>query len=165
MREFIFVNSWHLGEHESAAMWRLYLNGNEGICIKSTCQGLIDSVSNYNTYNVYVGLVKYANYDADFLPTDNLLKPYFFKRRSFEHEREIRALIWTLANGKNDLKANKHANDKGIYVDVDLNTLIKIIHVSPAAPYWLEELVRSVTARYGLAVEVKKSDLASGPLY
>lgn len=28
---FIFINSWHQNDQESAAMWRLYLKSNEGI--------------------------------------------------------------------------------------------------------------------------------------
>src|SRR5215469_15260960 len=33
-----FVNSWHMNDHESAAMWKVYLKSNEGVAIQSTVQ-------------------------------------------------------------------------------------------------------------------------------
>jgi hypothetical protein len=33
---FHAINCWHMNEHESAAMWKLYLKSNEGISIQST---------------------------------------------------------------------------------------------------------------------------------
>lgn len=34
--KYTAINCWHLNNHESAAMWRLYLKSNEGIAIQST---------------------------------------------------------------------------------------------------------------------------------
>jgi hypothetical protein len=42
LRYHIFINSWHESQHESAAMWRLYLKSNEGIAIQSTFGRLKD---------------------------------------------------------------------------------------------------------------------------
>ena len=39
-RDCTAVNCWHINEHESAAMWDLYLKSNEGIAIQSTYQKL-----------------------------------------------------------------------------------------------------------------------------
>lgn len=35
-KEEFAINCWHLNDHESAAMWKLYLKTNEGIVIQST---------------------------------------------------------------------------------------------------------------------------------
>ena len=35
-RRYMAVNCWHANEHESAAMWKLYLKSDEGIAIQST---------------------------------------------------------------------------------------------------------------------------------
>lgn len=40
-RAVTFVNSWHMQNHESAAMWRLYLKSDEGLAIQSTTGRLI----------------------------------------------------------------------------------------------------------------------------
>jgi hypothetical protein len=34
--KFNFASCWHMNEHESAAMWKLYLKSDEGIAIQST---------------------------------------------------------------------------------------------------------------------------------
>src|SRR5438876_753236 len=35
-RQVVAVNCWHMNDHESAAMWPLYVQGNEGVAIQST---------------------------------------------------------------------------------------------------------------------------------
>ena len=42
LRDCICVNSWHMSDHESAAMWRQYLQAQEGIAVLSTYQRLCD---------------------------------------------------------------------------------------------------------------------------
>src|SRR6266581_7483717 len=44
VREWIFVNCWHMNNYESAAMWQLYAQKNEGIAIQSTFARLKDSL-------------------------------------------------------------------------------------------------------------------------
>jgi hypothetical protein len=46
---------------------------------------------------------------------------------------------------------------------VDLDMLIKAVHVSPVAPLWLFELVRSICSRYGLNAAVLQSHLSPSP--
>ncbi len=50
-------------------------------------------------------------------------------------------------------------------VPIMINELISNVHISPAVPKWLAELVAEVAAKYGLPAEVKKSDLYSGPVF
>lgn len=35
-RDLMYVSSWHMNEHESTAMWRLYLKSDEGLAIRTT---------------------------------------------------------------------------------------------------------------------------------
>ena len=102
-RSVTFVNSWHIKEHESAAMWKVYLSNNEGIAIQSTYQRLMESLASYNDFEVYVGKIKYIDYEKEAIPMGNLISPFMYKRKSFEYEDELRALIWTPQHGKNDL--------------------------------------------------------------
>lgn len=37
------VNSWHINNHESDSMWRLYLKSNEGVAIQTNHQRLLNS--------------------------------------------------------------------------------------------------------------------------
>jgi hypothetical protein len=41
-RECMAINFWHLNDHESAAMWQLYIKSNHGIAVQSTYAKLRD---------------------------------------------------------------------------------------------------------------------------
>lgn len=41
-REWTYVNSWHMNERESAAMWKLYARTNEAVAIQSSYARLRD---------------------------------------------------------------------------------------------------------------------------
>jgi hypothetical protein len=54
----------------------------------------------------------------------------------------------------------------GLAPKVDLDRLIEALYVSPVAPAWFLELVRSIVARYGLSRDlVRQSQLAGAPVY
>lgn len=164
-RKGTFVSSWHIQEHESAAMWSQYIRSADGIALQSSYTRLVDSLSGYEDFLVHIGRVRYLNYEVEALPIWNGFIPYMHKRLSFEHERELRALIWTYQHGKNNLANNKYENIYGLYVPIDLGRLVESVYVSPTAPRWIVELVESVSKRYGLHVPVKQSDLSRQPLY
>lgn len=166
-REKTFVNSWHAQEQESAAMWNLYVKSDEGIAIESTYERLVDSLSDYDQFGVFIGMVKYMDYQRDLIPYRNGLLPYISKRLSFEHEKELRALIWTPEHGKNDMDPaiNRYSDHAGLYVPVNLAKLIKRIFVAPTAPHWMLELLASLVKKYDLELDVVQSDLASTPIY
>ena len=50
-RQIVFVNCWHLNEHESAAMWRLYLSGSEGVAIRSSFGDLTGFIGPFRSRN------------------------------------------------------------------------------------------------------------------
>ena len=151
-RETTFVNSWHVQEHESAAMWNIYIRSQEGIAIESTFERLINSFSQYQDFEIHVGMVKYIDYAREIIPPGNLLSPFMYKRKSFEHERELRALIWTPQHGKNMMgnpEQNKFRDSAGIYVSADLKTLINRVYLAPTTEPWTLELIRNVLHKYG----------------
>lgn len=167
-REVTFVNSWHIKGYESAAMWKLYLSNHEGIAIPSTYERLIQALEDYQDFEIMIGKIKYIDYEREAIPMGNMLSPFIYKRKSFEHEDELRALIWTPQHGKNDLvnpMNNKFKDVVGLYVPVNLDTLIQRVYIAPSAPKWFFELIASLVRKYGLEVEVVQSDLASRPIY
>jgi hypothetical protein len=89
LRKQIYTNCWHMNETESDAMWKLYARSNEAIAVQSTYL-LLHSCLPAHTY---VGSVRYIDYENDVLPEDDLLRTFMHKRKSFEHERELRAII------------------------------------------------------------------------
>lgn len=164
-RSITFVNSWHLQEHESIAMWKIYSHGNEGIAIQSTYEGLIESLVSYEEYGVNIGLIKYIDYDKEIIPHNDVISTYIHKRKSFEHEKELRALVWTLQDNKNSFEENKYKDDDGFYVPVDMEKLIDKIYVAPNAPNWVLEIIKDVVGKFELKKDVMRSSLASRPFY
>jgi hypothetical protein len=79
-----FLNCWHMNEYESAAMWKLYSTSNEAICVRSTYRRLRSCLPGC----VFIGEVKYINYDTEGFSPHNGFNFIMHKRRSFEHERE-----------------------------------------------------------------------------
>ena len=163
-----FVSSWHTQDHESAAMWKLYVKSGDGIAIESSYKRLVDCMATYSEFEVNVGMINYIDYGREAIPRQNLLSPFMYKRKNFEYEKELRALIWTPQYGKNtggDDPANNFISYTGLPVPVDLAILINRVLVAPTAPAWMLDLIKSVTTRYGLNISVQQSDLASKPIY
>jgi hypothetical protein len=156
------INCWHLNNHESAAMWRLYLKSNEGIAIQTTFQKLRDSFS-ITQDDIYLGQVSYIDYEIDWFESGNILNPFVHKRKSFEHEKEVRAVVMKWPTDPFDFA--KDTIGQGLLIPVDMNILVEKIYVSPDAPSWFASLVRSVVGRYNLNYEVTQSDLNQQPLY
>lgn len=159
------INCWHLGEYESAAMWNLYLKSNKGIAIQSTSDLLKTSLKDEN-HDVFIGKVKYIDFEKDWMPEGNTLYAFVHKRKSFEHEKELRAMIQEFRYKKNgELDWSKPLFDDGIYAQVDLGVLIDKIYLAPTSPKWLFELVKSITKKHKLDKDVLPSSLDDVPAY
>ena len=153
-RSFTFINAWHVGEHESAAMWKMYSEEKEGVAIVSTYDNLIGSLGADEEHRIHVGIVNYIDFEKTAVPVGNAFTPFMFKRKSFEFENELRAVVLSRS-----LRA-----EPGIQMKVDLNQLIVRVQVSPKTKGWFEDLVRSVAERYGCERPVNRSKLYDDPL-
>ncbi|HEX73624.1 MAG TPA: DUF2971 domain-containing protein [Dehalococcoidia bacterium] len=162
---FTAINCWHLNEYESAAMWKLYLKSDDGIALRSTFKGLKDCLKDENE-NIFIGKVKYIDYETEWMPEGNSFYPFLHKRKSFENEQELRAIIQKYRYKKNgEIGWSTPPFDDGVYVKVDLSVLIDKIYLAPTSPRWLFELVKSVTKMYKLDRDVLQSSLDDVPVY
>ena len=88
---FTLINCWHENDVESEAMWRLYSSSGDGVAVRNTFKNLRDCLT--GDESIYVGKVSYVDYKTTFIREDNAFGPYLYKRKSFEHEREVRAVF------------------------------------------------------------------------
>ena len=158
-----FANCWHMNDYESAAMWSVYSRSGEGIAIQSTYQRLRDSfTSPDHNQDVTIGTVKYIDYDRETVPESSVLYPYLHKRKSFEYEHELRALL---------IDTLTAPPAPGKYIDVTLSSLIEAVYVSPRSSDWFTDLVRSMVAgmaarhNFGRDVPVINSRLDEAALH
>lgn len=153
LSNMVLVNCWHENQEESAAMWNVYAD--EGVAIKTTTRAMIEGLRRYQD-EIVIGKVKYIDYERDRMPDRYWYQPFLHKRRSFEHEREVRAMMvdWSFDEG---------GGTTGKYQNVDLNNLVQEVVVAPFQPDWFAELVTSVSTKYGLGDRVRRSGLDADP--
>lgn len=162
-RRYVAVSCWHMNNHESAAMWKLYLKSDEGIAIQSSYKKLRESI--IDTETVHLGKVSYIDYETDRFnsPFDAYeFAPYIHKRKSFEHEREVRAVIKRIPTG---FDHTIETISDGIAIDTDITLLIEQIKLAPKSPKWILRVVESVVSRYGLICPVSVSDMDKAPIF
>lgn len=148
LRERAFLSCWHENEHESAAMWRIYLSSQDGIALRTTTERLKKALSDAKE-TLYLGAVRYLDYQRERVPARHELDPFFHKRKSFDYEREVRVL-W---------RADEELDDPGRYIAADLQTLIEEVVISPTSEKWFDDLVSSVTEKYGFELPITTSSL------
>lgn len=174
MRNWAMVSCWHAVAHESAAMWKLYAPTSAGVAIRSTVGRLRQALRTpspppngfFGWDRYHIGMIEYIDFSSSYIPTDNVAAQFFRKRRSFEHERELRALFmqWPV-NTDRWFDHSQRPNDNGMSISVDLKALICEIRVAPQVPRWYLQLVSKVTARYDIEVVPQQSDIDAEPFY
>lgn len=157
LRKSTFINCWHQNEYESAAMWDLYSKTNESIAIETTYNKLANILPIYT----YIGLVDYIDYLSESIPENNIYNLFMHKRKSFEHEKEVRIIF---SHNKVDANGELAESDKeNIEIPIVFNKLINNIHINPNAPMWFKELVISICKKYDIKVNVTQSNLYKAP--
>jgi hypothetical protein len=154
-REYVFLNCWHLNNYESHGLWSLY-SGDRGVALQSTFARLRDSFKN-NPENIFIGRVSYIDWDEGWTPTGTIFEPFLHKRKYFESENELRALLYYDVDLLNYIKDGKH-------VVVDLDILIENVYTSPTSQKWFHELVEAVLRKYNMEKNVRTSKLAEKPV-
>ena len=126
------ASCWHINEGESEAMWRLYGPTGAGIAIESTRARLEAALKDSAPHPVIIDPVRYMDFDDDPIDRGGGDPIGFIKRKSFEHERELRALVMLSEPGK------------GASVPCDMNTLIARVHIAPQAKRYYIDAVHYV---------------------
>lgn len=145
------ISCWHCNSVESEAMWKLYsINVKNAVAIETTYQRLYQALGE-EPY-IDIGKVKYIDYRYQYSSVGT--GAFWYKRKSFEHEREVRAVIRASNN-----------DGKGLFQSVDLDKLIKCVYVSPYAPEWFAEVVRDVAKKYDLNKPILYSSMQEKPFY
>ena len=178
--DYILCNCWHENTDESEAMWKIYSKNEDSIVIKTNVKSLKNSL--LGTEDVYIGRINYINYDGlqpVFKENICTYMQYLHKRKSFEHEREVRAIIdqdslMESHGGKDSFNSikldrstgkwtHKEICKIGLHYKVDVSTLIREVIVSPYSNQEFTDRVKLVCDRYGLKFPVGRSTLLDPP--
>lgn len=160
MKKAHLVSCWHENDFESAAMWNIYSSTEDGIAIKTRFSSLAASLTCESL--VEISRVLYLDYERDRIPDGFMFGPLLCKRKSFEHEKEVRAFITDNPDTGRDGYAF-FPDTPGEYFGVDVSELVKEVVLAPSSVPWLEEIVQTTLNKFGLDVTVRKSSLGIGP--
>ncbi len=158
-----YVNCWHICEHKSAFLWSVYAAAGDGIAIRTTLGKLKASLA-AEARHLYMGQVKYINFEDEAISVRNLITPLYIKRKSFEAERELRVCFMTNPPLSGSVEEAVKFPD-GCYVRVELGELIGTVFVSPAAPQWYFDAVVAVAGALSLGLPLERSSLRGPAIF
>jgi len=157
-----YISCWHESPHESAAMWKLYLSSAEGIAIQTTFERLRESFSKTDR-DIFIGKVDYYDPMLEMWPEGNILRQYLYKRKSFEHEREVRAIFQD--QPELGFERAEPAAEYGLNITVDIDTLIERVYLAPTSPAWIARVTQAVLDKFGLNRTTVQSSLSADPAF
>jgi hypothetical protein len=166
-RQAFYINCWYLFDQETAAMWAKY--GRSGVAIVSR-YSLLKAVLDPLTDRPHLGLVRYG---WQLGTRWNLLRFITTKQKRYEHEREVRALLWILDSGDSinrhvDIDNRVHSRPiydppptlpEGVKRPINLATLITEVVVTPNAATGMLEEVEGLVRAARLGAPVNASNL------
>jgi hypothetical protein len=168
-RQRVAVSCWVESPHESAAMWRLYAPGEEGVAITTNFCKLHSLISAATLPGVEwlagAGRVTYLDHSSKGLIEDlgkderlpNTMMPYMLKNVSYEYEKEVRALIFT---GR-----GSEMGSEGFELPLNLKDFVDEIVVNPFCQAWFTDAVAGLASRYDLESKLRPSALSPSVFY
>jgi hypothetical protein len=154
-RRTSFANCWHMNEYETELLWSRYSFMDGGVAIQSTFERLKSCLN--IPHAVYIGIMKYMNWETEATPIGNLMNPIVTKRKNYQDERELRAAIVTGFD-------RRKQTQMGINVPVDLIKLVESVYISPKSGDWILKLIKNILKKYDLDLKVKKSVFTEKPM-
>ena len=161
-RTITYLNCWHIGAHESAAMWDLYIPGHDGVAIRSTVGRLKQAFATARP-DVFIGLVNYIDYRTQRMEQAiGIPGPFYFKHTSYAYENELRAAI---IQGHTSVTVDEWMREGGLEIEVALSDLIESIVISPRATPGFSVVLRTTANRLRSAVTISDSELTEEPRF
>ena len=183
-RNCMMCSCWHEDWRDTKPMWTQYTNEGQGIAIKTNVGSLKKSL--IGEYGVHIGRISYIDYNKEFfagLASEQGITihyhPYLHKRKKFEDECEVRAIINSVEPIMAELKLrNLSLKDNtpslidevgkqifpeitrnGLPYPINISELIHEIILSPDYDEWIIDTITSTINRYNFNLDVSVSHL------
>ena len=171
MARTALISCWTESEHESSLMWEYYA-GAEGVAVRTTFHDLQYSIRSVAELPVTFGQVEYVDYRRREVPRFGWA-PLFHKRMEYRGEGEVRAILPRPPLQESVQQPNLEvldirldpdvAEQRGRYVPVNLEILMKEVVLPPKAAPWLAQVVKSVMDGLPIRPRVTRSAITSPP--
>ena len=154
------INCWTESEYESSLMWDAYA-GAEGVAIRTTFDDLRQSLLSVDELPITFGQVEYVDYSQQKVSRFGWA-PLFHKRKEYRSEDEVRAVLPGPPNREVDVHSDipldpDVAEQRGRYIPVNLDILVKEVFVPPHAAPWFTRVVEKVVRQSTANARVKPS--------
>jgi hypothetical protein len=148
-KDAFYVLCWHMNDHESFLMWKVYAD--RGFAIQTNYERLVASFPD-DPPEVNGCVVSYIDYEKDLFPIGNVYSSVSYKDLPYKDEREFRLLYWKtgLTN------QNYPIDDRAVRIEVDADMLIDSIYMNPGTDVNVEELNACLDAK-GIKREIRYS--------
>lgn len=161
LREKVFINCWHANRDDSMAMWSIYGRSSCSVAITTTVGQLKRALQDQHLpYYLSIDKVSYIKHwrdpELDISPYSRI---FAYKLKAYEFEKEVRILIDRFEDEFED-----PIDELGMRVNVPVNDLLRSVVIAPEAPGWFVELIKGITAKYGVTVQILRSKLATDPI-
>jgi hypothetical protein len=160
------ISCWHRAAYESDAMWKLYAGQHKGIAICTTPDRMRAAFkpfrlqSKFGVEDLWAGAVRYVDLTQIRMKV-SMMERFFFKHRAFEWEREFRLAI----SVRMAEEFGVEVPERGIFVEVDLPTLIERIVLGSTTTETERATVTEHVRQAGLADRLELSTLLGRPRY
>ena len=162
------ISCWTESGHESSLMWEAYA-GAEGVAVRTTFQHLKESIHSVAKLPVTFGQVEYVDYRRKEVSRFDWA-PLFHKRMEYRGEGELRAVLPGppfndgYVNFDADIRLDPDvAEQRGRYIPVNLEILVKEVVLPPHAAPWLGQVVNAVMHKSPVRARVRRSAIESPP--
>ena len=71
-RKCYYINYWHESEHESVAMWKIYLSSGDGVAMKTNFEAVFSAIESPDNIEISGGRMKYVDYESSKFPHKNI---------------------------------------------------------------------------------------------
>lgn len=160
-RTYVTINSWHRNDVENYAMWKIYAKGTYGLAVQTTYERLKQCFDKAKQA-VFIGKVDYDD-NCEAILSNNSLKPFLHKRKMYAYENEIRCCY--VMPEDNSFNWQAQDTQDGVFIDVDLNTLIERIYISPYSPKWIYDIVAGINKKFNINKEIVHSTVFDASEY
>lgn len=158
-----YANCWRLGTDENLEIWEQYADG-RGVAIETTYDQMERFVAPEQE-DLYMGIVRYLDYEEEFTPTGIFYALYFYKHRTFDGEQEFRVLVNRGGNpiirtdGQETPPESRPDNPPHINLSADMDALINRVVLSPGADDEVRAQVEATVDEHGVSAPVVPSRL------
>jgi len=149
------VSCWHKNDGESEAMWRLYADNGKAVAIETNVEALNESIrARQSEHRVHIYPVRYLDFfDKTLKPTDCVVEGHrapLLKRRSYQHENEVRAFIGRVPNTPQESADIEFWRPTPVRLPLDTRVLVRCVHISPYSGEPFGSSVTKVCELFGL---------------